>query len=362
MARVLHLLDRDPDYQTQTAVAQLTTRGQTDITIRTIGRGGDFSTPMLALLHLRRHVADVEIIHAWGRMALSIAAVGTGRKLLYSPTRFPSRQDIRWLSAILGARDVQVICPTDTMRRVLVQRGVPIERCHMIRPGVEFAKVNRRRDSALRAKLGFSDSDVVLLATGESIREANHHAAVLACGVLHAFDPKYKLLIWGRGPMVESARRFSTKMLQTSFLSVATDVLGDQVTFESLLPAADFGIVTADKPVPTLPVAVCMAAGLPMVALASRTVSELLEDRHSALMVGKPTSRILARRILDLVEDTQLQWRISDTAKTEAFEYFSMVRFISQFKTVYEQFAAGKAIEVPTQAPGAGMRFQGAGF
>jgi glycosyltransferase involved in cell wall biosynthesis len=360
-ARVLHLLSRHPDYQTQMAVAQLTRAAHADATsdVCTIGQGGDFGTALMAMMHLRQRCAGYDLIHAWGARALTVAAVGGGKRIVYSPTQFPARSDLRWLRAVMSSPHVQVVCPTETMRRRLVERGVPIQRCHLIRPGVDFSRVNRRRNDVLRGSLGFKPDDYVLLAVGESLRGANHHAAILAAAVLHVFDPKYKLLLWGHGPLAESELAYGLQMLPKGYMSVATQRLGKDASFEQLMAATDAALVTADGPVPTLPIAVSMAAGLPIVAVVSPTVAELLEDRHTALMVGRATSRLLARRVLDLQEDPQLQWHISDTARTEAYEYFSTSRFVTQFRAVYDQLSSDKAVEVPQQAPGAGLRFLG---
>src|SRR5207248_2274587 len=88
--------------------------------------------------------------------------------------------------------------------------------------------------------------------------------------------------------------------------------------FEALLPAADTVLVTARGPVATLPIAICMAAALPIVSTVTYTVAELLEDRHTSLMVPQPTPRLLAQRVLDLRADPSLQWSIADMARTEA--------------------------------------------
>jgi glycosyltransferase involved in cell wall biosynthesis len=359
MARILHLVDASPDYQTQIALEQVARNGTAKIL--TIGHGGDFATPLIGLMKLRNHALDCDLIHAWGEPALTLAAIsGAGKRIIFSPTRFPNWRDLRWIRAVMTARDAQIICASDTMRRAYVQRGVPIERCHLIRPGVEFSRINRRRDDQLRAQLGFGPEDLVLLAAGESLRAANHHATILTSSILHLLDPQFKLLIWGRGPMLQFERNFLAKMLPQDYAAVATDKLGRDVPFERLLAATDIVLVTASGPVPPLLIAVCMAAGLPIVATVTETVAEMLEDRHSALMVKRSTSRLLARRILDLRDDPRLQWSISDAARTEAYEYFSMTRFVQQVRAVYEQVAAGKsAVEISQPAPGAGTRFFG---
>ena len=49
-------------------------------------------------------------------------------------------------------------------------------------------------------------------------------------------------------------------------LRVAEQRLGRRVEFEELLPAADMVLVTRAGPVATLPIAICMAGALPIVA------------------------------------------------------------------------------------------------
>jgi glycosyltransferase involved in cell wall biosynthesis len=359
MVRVLQLIDSDADFQSQTAARQLA------------GALGDGfavdvapSTPSLAavpgrVLRLRREPRMFDrLIHAFGARSLA-AAVLAGMRVVYSPSGYPGRREIRWLRAIVGYRELHIVCPTDTLRRALVEGGVPIERCHLIRPAVEFVKVKRRRDDALRAQLGFLPDDFVVLAPGESDRASAHELAAWSVSILHVLDPSYKFLAWGRGRLRERAMRFSEKVRLGAFASFAEPQLGRAVGFEELLPATDAVLVTAQEPVPTLPISICMAAGLPIVATVSPTVAELLEDRHTALLTRDAQPRTIAQRLMDLRSDAGLQWQIADMARTEAYEYASMTRFLNQFRALYRQVATGEHVEIPQQAPGAGLRFHG---
>jgi hypothetical protein len=78
-------------------------------------------------------------------------------------------------------------------------------------------------------------------------------------------------------------------------------------------------------------------------------------------MVPEPSPRLLAQRVLDLRADSALQWSISDMARTEAYEFFSLTRMMNQYRTVYRQMAADEAVTVPEEAAGAGLRFHGRG-
>jgi glycosyltransferase involved in cell wall biosynthesis len=361
MIRAIHLIQRGVDSQTRTAADQLARQLGGDFRVATHTVTSEFATLAPQSMRLRRTLADEphDLIHAFGPAALACATFVGGR-IVYTPARFPSRRAIGWLRAVMSHRDVNVVCPTDTMRRAMVEGGAPIERCHLIRPGVEFAKVRRRRDDALRASLGFGPDDCVILAAGESTRAAGHHReAAWAASILHVLSPVYKLLIWGRGSVAESTRRFVDRQHLPSLLSIAEQRLGRPVAFEELLPAADLMLVTATQPVATLPVAIGMAAGLPIVATVTPTVAELLEDRHTALFTTKPLPQLIAQRILDLRNDTSLQWSIADMARTEAYEYFSLSRFLQQHRALYEQVARGAPVEIPQQQPGAGLRFHG---
>ena len=358
MPRVLHLHDDRPDFQTRRALDALARLPGPEfaadaervgaLAAGALGRGGG------------RAAADADVVHAWGGRALAAAVLRGRGRIVFSPTHFPSPRTARWLRAAMSYRDIHVVCSTATQRRVLVERGVPLDRCHLIRPGVDFAKVRRRRDPELRRRLGFTDADHVLLAPGESTRAAAHEDAVWAGAIAHFLDPHYRMLLWGRGERIGAAIGRG-RAIAAGMAAAAEPTLGAAVEFESLLPAADAVLVTARGPVPTLPIAVCMAAWLPIVSTVTYTVAELLEDRHTALMVPRHEPRMVARRLLDLRQDAKLQWSIADVARTEAYEYFSLTRFLDQWRGVYRQVSEGRPVEVVEPQPGAGRRFHGRG-
>ena len=359
MIRLLHVFDRRADFQTSRAVEGLARglAGGFDVRSRTIGAGGDHGNVPAAVIGLRRETAGTDVAHAWGMGALSAVALAGFRRIVFTPTEFPSRRQVGWVRAVMNYRDVHVVCPTSTMRRVMVERGVPLERCHLVRPGVDFSRVRRRRDGQLRAALGFGDDDRVLLAVGESTRGADHRQTVWAGAILNVLDQRTRVLLWGRGPMTGSSAEFARTMSQPQLVTLAERRLGRAVELEDLLPAADVLVVSATGPVATLPIAVGMAAGLPIAATVTPTVAELLEDRHTAVMTQPGVPRLLAQKILQVREDSQLQWALADMARTEAYEYFALTRFVEQFGEVYRQVAAGGAVEAPEQAAGAGLRF-----
>jgi len=338
MRRVLHVQPFPPPFPADRA-AELISRdlkSQFSIERATLGRGGTWATPLIAFRELRRIARKFDLIHCFDLPALTIAATATDRPLLLTAPPDVSRGQTRWLRAVMGCRSVTVACASAIQHRRLVERGVPIERCRMIRTAVDFSRIDRRRDPVLRAALGFSDSDFVILAPGESTRAAAHEKAVWMAGMLEVLDPKFRLLVWGRGARVEATRRFAAHLHQEHILHIAERRLGRRVTFEALLPATDAIVITADEGAAALPIAVSMAAGLPIVSVTNYLTSEFLEDRHTALMVTKPSAKLLARRVLDVLDDSNLQWSISDRARAEAYDAYSASRFVDAYRSLYE--------------------------
>lgn len=360
MIHVLHLIDAAADFQTMRCAHHLSTQlGDGFSTqVRTIGRGGYYASIIAAIRDLRR-TAGFHLIHCWGMRPLSAAIMGSGLPLLYSPPPEPDRRQADWLRAALRYRDVQTICPTAAMQHAMLTAGVPATKCHVIRPGVEFARIQRRRDPELRKRLGLAHDDQVLLAAGESTIGAAHDDAVWAASILHVLDSRWKLLLWGRGGRSEACVRFARKLGSEAMLRMAEPLLGERLEFEQLLPASDMVVISATRTVATLPISIAMAAALPIVSSVTLTTSELLEDRHTAMMTPSASPRMMAQRILRLREDGGLQWRLTDMARNEAYAYYALTRFLDQYRTVYRQLAEGRAVEAPEPAAAAGLRFHG---
>lgn len=360
---VLLLLDETCDIQARRAAEQLARGLGTgfDARVQTIGRGGTYAHVPEAIVRLRRAARGVDLVHAFGMRPLTAAAIGTTARLALTPPPEIRTSSVKWLRSILAYRDLHVFCGSATQRRTCIERGVAVERCHLIRPGVDFARVQRRRNAELRSKLGYREDDYVILAAGESTRHADHRAAAWAASICHVLDSSYRLLLWGRGSQAPAVQRFAHALGQPQLICLAEQRLRASLEFEQLIPAADCVIVSATGPVATLPIAITMAAALPVVATVSPTVAELIEDRHTAAMTMPSSPKALARRIEDVRHDANLQWSISDMARTEAYEYFSLTRFLSQHRAAYRQIAEGSPVVVPEQAPGAGLRFHGRG-
>jgi len=334
MIRILLLRERAADFETERATAQLAglLGPEFAVVAKTLGEGGSYrNLPSTVLDLCWRHKPAVDVVHAWGPAALAAAVlIQTGRIIYSPPYRITARQ-IHWLNAIFARQAIDVVCSTATQHRLLVEHGLPVERCHLIRPGVDFGELQRRPGrEEIRKRLKIEPSRFVVLPVGDAVQGTAHRIATWAAAILNVLDPSYAIAVWQRGPLVHLAEQFMRRLQPESLVKVPS-----ALSYEELLAAADVAIVSAEAPVPTLPIATTMAGGPPIVACATDTVCELLEDHHNALMIAKPHGRRLAERIMQLREDSRLRWKLADTARTEAYEFYSQSRYLEQWRQCY---------------------------
>src|SRR6185312_10753327 len=157
--RALHLIDANADYELTTTHNQLARGLGNAFQIHIERVQENIASFMTTTLELRRNPEDrFDVIHAFGPYSLGVALF-FGGKVIYTASELPRRHTIGWLRAAMNYRDLHVVCPTELMHRWMVRRGVPIERCHMIRPGVDFSKIKTKKDYELRKVFGFTPED-----------------------------------------------------------------------------------------------------------------------------------------------------------------------------------------------------------
>jgi glycosyltransferase involved in cell wall biosynthesis len=339
MVQVLHLMSTEPDLQTErTASLIRRAAGQAaEIVTRGIGRGGVYRNVAHAAMSLRfGRGVPFDVIHAFDSPSL-LAACAAPSPLLFSPSEIPAAASPWWRAAMVY-RNGTAIANSLAMERHLIRRGVPASRCDVVGPAIDLALLSEKPDEELRSRLDITSEDRVMLAPGESTRVAGHLLALHTTSILHVLDERCRLLIWGRGPSVKRLERLARLLRQPRLLIAAESKLGHRIDFERLVPLADLALV-ASPAAPPMPVAMCMAAGLPIVSAAAPAITELLEDGRTASLVPKFAPRLLAQRLLHAMEnpDEAKAWGIA--AQADAAVRFDPRRTAGRFIGLYKRIA-----------------------
>jgi len=325
MLRVLHLLDHNADFQTR-YLAQALSNKTTRLFFRPGARG-----IWNAMRLLNRQLVP-DIVHAWGRQALLAAAIANIAPIVFSPPTETTRADWNWLRRISKYRDVRTIFSSPMRQLEAKRHGTASDKDSVIPPGL--APIECQRNDKLRKQLGFCADDFVILAPGESTPAAGHRLALWTVAILRELDPTWKLLIWGRGKSAGDLQSLARRLGHLRLVRFARDW-----EFESLLSVPDAALIMSDPTAATIPVALCMAAGIPIA-----TTSDLFTDRRNALRVTNESPRRLAQRLLELRTNPALSRSLAAAARIDAAKIFNLDEFLQRHRNLYlETGASAKA-------------------
>lgn len=296
----------------------------------------------LVLLRAARVARDTirraDVVNVFGGPALTCAIAGGAARIVYTPLRWPTPHAIGWLRAAMSYREIDLVCSSDALRRTLVTRGVPIGRTHLVRPGVDFGTLRATRTNELRQRIGIADTDRVFFAPGPITRGGGHANAMWGISIANILDPRYRVIVHDTAGALPADTR-QRLMNPDALIDAAAIVPG--VTHEELFDLAHALLVTPTGPIEPLVIATAMASGKPIIATPTPQVCEMLEDRHTALLVTPPSPHRLAERIADLFADERLMWQIADRARAEAYDYFTQSSMLASLRDVYEVGASG---------------------
>jgi glycosyltransferase involved in cell wall biosynthesis len=319
MMRILHLLDHDADFQTRRMAAMVAHGLKTDF-IPVAQTVGGYPHQLLAQARQIK-LGQWNLVHTWGTRALMAAALAGVPTIVHTPSPKSRACIPNWL------RRINRRCAVHLIEGIATPLSFAIGQC----------------DQTARQRYGISPEDIVILAPGESTRASGHRLALWTLAILHEVDQRWKLLSWGRGAMTDDLRRMARRLGRPELLHLAPDL-----EFESLLPLSDAALVTPRPQAATLPLALCMAGGLPIVATAA---APFLSPRR-ALIAADGLPRSLAQKLLELHADPALQQSLAHAAQADAQQNFSPEKFLARHRAVYAQaFPSQSSVPSPQSSP-----------
>lgn len=234
-----------------------------------------------------RHEFDV--IHALGPAALLAAAPIGCRPIVYSPPPAAPARHARRLRTISTVRQVRVVCSTPTARAELLAAGVDPKSLTVLAP---IAGEEGPADSIARQALDLDPDHRVLLAVGESTRRARHDEVIHTAMILWFVDPRYRLVLWGRGDSVERVRRFDESLKQPGVCIFAEQTLDRRLDWSQLIGLADAAIDSTHGG-SILAALQCRASGLPIFDLSRpRDTAQRIYREFETLRRGEPSVAI----------------------------------------------------------------------
>lgn len=312
-----------------------------------------------------RALGRFDAVHCWSVGALTLASLvltRAGLPRLLTLTTLPDAKTLRWLRALVGEPGlsrVTLLPISATLRHDLIAAGLPENIVHVLRPGLDFSRVATSRRASLRERWNLpSDQTKVVALLSDPPAAADALTSFWPVGLTaqslsDGYD-RLRFLVHPQQHHLLRARRIMREADRERFF-LADDELAEPWR---VLPGADMALANGPHS-GGLSLLWAMASNVPIIGDASYAVSEIVEDRHSALLAKPGDARLLAQRVRILLDDAQLAWKLRDTARHEAFSYFSRQRYCTSMAAIYQQLISHQPIDVPPLPVTGGLRFAG---
>jgi len=339
---VAQLLDRLPpgDYtQTLTAIdpgAARLLRGlnyPVHFIVRLAGLNA-LAAPLLACFARRQ---GIDLVHAWGPQAAAVAAAAGYPVVLELFDPLLATRHVKLVRTLIPSAAFAVVCSCEWVRRRLIEGGVSGDVCVVVRPGVDFAFINRTRCGPLREQLGATADELLTIVSEPVTRRGGQSEAFWAATLLNHAGIRVRMIVPGRTPERDRIARLAVATPPPRTLIDP----GDHHPFEELVTVADALVIAAQGDVSTTAVAWAMAAGAAVIGPAVPSLAELIGHKVNGLLYKSTPGRSRVMSIARLLQDRSSQGRVREAARGQAYELFSLQRFVEQHMRVYHNALRG---------------------
>ncbi len=326
------------------------------------------SAPALKRCLVKYHI---DLIHAWSLDAAYLAALGSDGSIPILLSRWDPQvtaAQARQLLAVTRHSNAGVLGHSAMVQRRMIECGLPTERCAIIRPGVDFAVINKmKRTQQLREELQIEQDHIVVLlppaprsgleppaqpvgarcagpAVGPAARAPSRRGGYLAGAwateAAARLEPRLLLLL----PALSRERDKRINYFNSIPRPPQFRATGNRYGLEQLLGVADVLLVPAAGDISTTAIAWAMAAAVPILGCASYCIAELIADGHNGHLVKPNEPMLMAGKLLHVVRNRPDNAQLYDRARAQAFESFGLSRYVEQVQHAYENVLSGQPV------------------
>jgi glycosyltransferase involved in cell wall biosynthesis len=229
-------------------------------------------------------------------------------------------------------------------RKVLDQAakvGTRHDRMLVIPNGIPPMDYGNEDVAGLRAELGLTQNDALLLSVGRLVYQKGHEYLVEAMPEILKRFPGAKAIICGDGPLRSQLEAQIVRMN----LADSVRLLGNRNDMQRFLKGADVFVMPSRWE--GLPVALleAMGAGLPVVATRVEGVEEVVEHAGQGLLVPPEDTPALADALLQLIADSGLRHRMSSAARRRIQESYTLDTMCESYLQLMRELMARRTAE-----------------
>ncbi|MEE9296093.1 MAG: glycosyltransferase [Phycisphaerae bacterium] len=283
----------------------------------------------------------IDIVFAWGTQAAVAAGSARAGNCALVIERFaPNITDAeaKSIKSIAHQPKFAVACSSATVRRRMIEKGLPVPTCVVIRPGVDFAAINAaRKDESLRQDLGLKPHERMVLASYPLTRTGGLDRIAWSGHLLNFIQPGSRMVLFGTSPECKRVQELSKTMSHPN----ANVWAGSNQRYENLIAISDCLVITPLGDVSTTPIAWAMAAGVSVIGSAVYAIAELIAHKHNGHLIKPQRGPNMTIRIAAALKQIDAMTKEKEVARGQAYQVFGVRRFADQHLQLYKNLTTG---------------------
>lgn len=353
---VANTLDRDHHVVTfcPTRMAgPLAGRLRDDVELVVLGRAATWDVRKLFSFGEIVRSRDIDIIHSHGRGTMKFVSLTRALGLVQVPQVF--HDHFGWLHVDRGAsrglrealtRGVDAYLGVDerlcTWARDTV--GMPAERVHLMRSGVDLERFTDVTPVDLRDEFGLPAGCVVVVMAANFRPQKDHPTLLRALARLDAAErERMQLLIVGSTSADETYFADCMAMLERLELTDVVTVVGERPDVPAILAGADAAVLSSKNETGPLVVLEYMASGLPFVATDTGEVTRQVRDLDVGFVPAPRDADEVADALSRLLAMSDEERRaMGARGRRVAEERFSQEQVTAEIEAIYREVLADR--------------------
>jgi len=256
-----------------------------------------------------------------------------------------TRRTARW-ALRSGARFVTV--SESGKRQLSNEAGIPLERIHVLRSGVQFERFSTRdaQDRArLRGELGWNEDAFVVGIIASLTPVKRHESLIESIAALQAGYPHVRLLIVGDGPYREELRQLTESL----GLSARVCFAGHREDVARWYAIMDAYVCCSESEGLSNALLEAMASGLPSVTTNVGDHALILRDGVDGFVLPSGSAEALGGILADLATSTELRRRFGEAARLRA-SAFRLEDSVRAYECYYDNLIRSRLSPEPALA------------
>lgn len=237
----------------------------------------------------------------------------------------------RWATAFIGV--------SDDMSKKLAKRGIPENKIHTVRNGINLSAVQSNANPAeVKKQLGIPAEIRLIGTVGRLVEVKGHDDLVSALPLILQKIPDAGVAIVGDGRCLEPLRK------QAEELKISDRVfLTGRITppFD-IMSACEVGVFPSIAEAIGLAMLEFMALGVPIVATNVCGIPEVITSEKIGILTPPKNHRKLAENIIKILENKKLADSLIKAGRARVEEEFTTEHMVKETEKIWELYARKK--------------------